>query len=28
MAPEDGGEPRRAFLLCLVSLLEPELPLA
>jgi plasmid replication initiation protein len=27
MAPHDGGEPRRAFLLCLVSLLEPELPL-
>ena len=28
MAPQNGGEPRRAFLLCLVSLLEPELPLA
>jgi len=28
MAPKDGAEPRRAFLSCLVSLLEPELPLS
>jgi plasmid replication initiation protein len=27
MAPQNGAEPRKAFLLCLVSLLEPELPL-
>lgn len=27
MAPRNGGEPRRAFLSCLASLLEPELPL-
>jgi plasmid replication initiation protein len=28
MAPENGNQPRRAFLLCLVSLLEPELSLS
>jgi plasmid replication initiation protein len=27
MAPQDGAEPRSTFLSCLVSLLEPELPL-
>lgn len=26
-APSDGQEPRNAFLMCLVSILEPELPL-